>query len=171
MVLVRYQSTGHFGERLRRQHGLGPFSGITAPYAAYIEGRPAGIAFQRTVSFFTEDIIHIDRLVIFLLRERDLRNHLSLLFRDRQHIVVETRYRDASVLIHHLRDHLAKRIHGVLHRPTEMTGVQVAIRSVHFDLPVRQTTQTGGDGGCVFTDHRRVGNQDNIGLQHLFMIL
>ena len=171
MILVRHQTAGHFRESLARQHGLRALARISAPDTADVERRTAGVAFERRITGFAEHIVHIDSFVVGFLRERYLRYHRPFLFGDRQHVVIETRNGDFAVFVHYLRQHLAKGVHGVLHRSAEMPRVQVSVRTIHFDLPVRQTAQTGGDRGCLFADHGGVGYQDNIGFEEVFVFL
>ena len=83
MVLIRHQATGDLRKGFRRKNGLRSFARIPAPYTAYIERRTAGVTLEGAIPYFAEDIIHIDRFVICLLREGYLRNHRPLRFRDR----------------------------------------------------------------------------------------
>ena len=49
--------------------------------------------------------------------------------------------------------------------------MEVTIRAIHFDLPVRETTESGSDRRCLFTDHRGVRNQNYICFEQLFVVL
>ena len=162
MVLVGYKAAGYFRVSLARQYRLAALARITAPYAADVKRRTAGVALQSRITFLAEDLIHADRGVVFLLVERNLGYHRTLFFRNRQHVVVETRNGDLSFLVHHFRQHLAKGIDWVFDRSAEMTGMEVPVRSVHLYLPVGKAAQTRRDGRGIFADHRGVGNKNNV---------
>ena len=143
MILMRNQSAGYFGVCLGGQYGFRAFARIAAPDAAYIERRTATVALQRAVSFFTEKGVYADSLFVFLLVERDVRYHFTFRLRHFFHIVVEAGNGDASVGIRHLAYHSAKHIDGVGHRTAEMSGVQVAVRTGYFYLPIGKSAQAG----------------------------
>ena len=171
VVLISHKTAGYFRKRLTRQHSLGALTRITAPDAADIKRRTAGVALKCRITGFAEDLIHADRSVVFLLVKRYLSNHRTLFFGNRQHVVIEARNGDLSILVHHFRQHLAESINRVLDSTAEMTGMQVSIRAVHLYLPVRQATQTRRYRRRLFADHRSVGNQDDICFQQLLMFL
>ena len=166
---MRNQSAGYFGVCLGGQYGFRTFARIAAPDAAYIERRTATVALQRAVSFFAEKGIYADSLFVFLLVERDVRYHFTFRLRHFFHIVVEAGNGDASVGIRHLAYHSAKHIDGVGHRTAEMSGVQVAVRTGYFYLPIGKSAQAGSQRGKVCTQHAGVGHEDYVGFQQFFV--
>ena len=119
--------------------------------------------------FFAEKGVYADSLFVFLLVERDVRYHFTFRLRHFFHIIVEAGNGDASVGIRHLAYHSAKHIDGVGHRTAEMSGVQVAVRTGHFYLPVGKSAQAGSQRGKVCTQHAGVGHEDYVGFQQFFV--
>ena len=144
VVLVGNQPAGYLGVCLGWEHGLGPFTRISAPDAAYVERRTATITLQRTVTFLSEKCFYMDSLFVFLFVERNAGYHVALGLGNFFHIVIEARYGDTSLCVRHLADYLAKHIDGVGNSTAEVTAVQVAVGAGHFYFPIGQSAQSGG---------------------------
>ena len=162
VILVGHQSTADLGISFAWQHSLATLARIAAPYTTNIKGWTARVAFQCGIALFTKSGIHIYCLTISILRERYLRYHLALRLWNRQHIVIETGDGDASLIIYHSREHLCQGIYRVLHRTAKMSTMQVAIRTSHLHLPIRQSTKTRSDRRSLLADHRSVTNKNYI---------
>ena len=102
MILISYKASRYFGVRLRRKHRFGSFARVASPNAAYVEAGAAAIALESAVALFAKYGVHINGFAVGLLREGYLSNHISLFLREGYYIIVEVRYRNASLLIHHL---------------------------------------------------------------------
>ena len=136
MILMRNQTAGNFGVCFGRKDRLAALFHITAPDAADIEGRTATIAFQRGISFFTEQLIHTDGRFIFRFIKWNLGDHLAFGRRNIFHIIVETGDCDAPVSICYIGHQLTQHIDRVGNRTTEMPGMQIAVRTCDLDLPI-----------------------------------
>ena len=60
------------------------------------------------------------------------------------HVIVKSGDGDSSVCIRHLTDYPAKHIDRIGYRTSEVSGMQVAVRSCYFDFPISQSAQAGG---------------------------
>ena len=169
MILMRNQTAGNFGVCFGRKDRLAALFHITAPDAADIEGRTATIAFQRGISFFTEQLIHTDGRFIFRFIKWNLGDHLAFGRRNIFHIIVETGDCDAPVSICYIGHQLTQHIDRVGNRTTEMPGMQIAVRTCDLDLPIGKPTKSGCQGWRFGTDHAGIGNQDHIRFQQFFM--
>ena len=156
MLLVGDQSARHFGIGFRRQYRLGPFANIASPDAADIERRTATVALQGGIALLSFEGFHTDGLLVFLLVERDIGNHLAFGSRHIFHIIIEMRDGDTAVLVDDFRQQVAKGIDGVGHRSAEVSRMQVAVRAGHFDFPIGQAAQSRGQRGQVGPQHTGV---------------
>ena len=171
MVLMRDKAARYFGVGFRRQNRLRPFARIAAPNAAHVERRAATVSLQGAVAFLAGQSLDANGLLIFLLVKRNAGNHLAFNLRHFLHIVIKTGHGDTSVRIRHLGQHLAKHVNGIGHCAAEVPGVQVAVRSGYFHLPISQTAQAGGQRRQIGSQHAGVRHEDNVGLQQLFVLL
>ena len=162
---MRHQTAAHFRKSLGRQYRFRAFALIAAPHAADVETRAASIAFDRRIPLFAAQITHANRLFVGRFVERNGRQHRTFVGREFFHVVVEARNRDAAVAVDHLGQQFAEHQCGVGHRTAEVAGVQVAVRSRYFNLPIGQTAQTRGERGEFGGEHRRVAHQNHITAQ------
>ena len=144
MILMRNQSAGNFRIGFRGKDCLGAFTCISSPNAAYIERRAATVAFQCAVSLFSEEFFHSDGFFVFLLIERNMGDHFPFCLWHFFYVIVESGDGDSSVCIRHLTDYPAKHIDRIGYRTSEVSGMQVAVRSCYFDFPISQSAQAGG---------------------------
>ena len=165
MLLMGNQTAAHFGVGLGRQHRFRTFALVTAPHAANVETRAAGIALDGGIAFLAAQLAHADRAFIGCFVERNGSEHGPFFGRELFHIVVEAGNRDAAVAVDHLGQQFAEHQCGVGHRTAEVAGVQVAVRARHFDLPIGQTAQAGGERGEFGGEHRGVAHQNHIAAQ------
>ena len=170
MILMRNQSAGNFRIRFRRKDCLGAFTRISSPNAAYIERRAATVAFQCAVSLFSEEFFHSDGFFVFLLIERNMGDHFPFCLWHFFYVIVESGDGDSSVFICYFADYFAKYIDRISYRTSEVSRMQVTVRSGHFYFPVSQSAQTGGEGWKFGTQHAGIRNQDNVCFQQLFML-
>ena len=170
VLLVWHKARGDLGVGFRWDDSLRPFVGVSAPDAADIERRAAGIAFQRAVALFALQGFHAEPLFVGFLIKRDGGNHLAFGRWHFLHVVVEMRDGDASIFVDYVSDELAKHIDGVGHRAAEMSRMKVAVGARHLNLPVGQSAQTRGERGEVGAQHARVGNEDDVAFQQ-FLVL
>ena len=171
VVLISDEATAHFGKRIGRQDRLGALACIASPYTTDIERRPAGVTLERAVALFAEDVADADGPVVGLLVEGYLRYHGAFGFGDRQHIVVEMRDSDPSVVVHYLGEHLAEGIEGVLDGSAEVPRVEVTVRPIDLDLPIGESTKAGRDRGRLFAYHGGVGHKDDIRFEQFTVVL
>ena len=100
-----------------------------------------------------------------LLVERQRCPRLPLLLLQRHHIVVEAGNLDAAAAILHLREHLRQDEGRVGHRAAERARVQVGAAAAQIDLEVDQAAQPVADRRHAAREHRRVGDDDDVGAQ------
>ena len=144
MILMRNQAAGNFGIGFGRKNRLAALFRITAPDTADVEGWTATIAFQRRITFFTEQFIHSDSGLVFGFVKRDLCNHFAFGRGNFLHVIIETGDRDPSVGISYVSHQFAQHINRISDCTPEMPGMQIAVGTSHFHFPIGQSTKTGG---------------------------
>ncbi len=113
----------------------------------------------------------VDGFFVFLHIKRRFGHHLAFFLWHFQHVVVKAGDGDVVVFVGERSNHLCKNVDGIGHRAAKEAGVQVAVGTGYFHLHVSQPAQPGGDGRNVGSYHAGVGNQDDVGLEHLFVLL
>ena len=144
MILMRYQAARDLGVGFRGEHRLAAFASITAPNAADIKRGPAAVALQRGVALLATHFSHVDGPLVAIFVEGNAGYHLALFFGELFHVIVEARHGDAAISICHLTDQTAEFVDGIGYRSAKVSAVQVAVGASDFNLPIGQTTQTGG---------------------------
>ena len=86
-------------------------------------------------------------------------------------MIVEAGDGDPEILVVKLGEEFRQDGEGIGDCAAINTGVEVALRAGQFDLIVIQAAQSVSDGGDAFPQHGRIGNQERIGLQLLFIFL
>ena len=81
------------------------------------------------------------------------------------HIVVEAGDLDAAAAILHLREHLREHERRVGDRAAERARVQVGAAAAQVDLEVDQAAQAVADRRHAAREHRRVGDDDDVGVE------
>ena len=169
-ILSGNQTHRDFGRSLRRDHRLGPLLDIAAPNAVHVERGANTRAFDGRKARFALDIADFERFLVFCKVERSLVEGFALGGRQLAHVVVEARNRHVSVFIDERSHHAGQDIGRIGHRTSEQAGVQVLVGACHFDLHISQTAQTAGDRRYLHRDHRCIGNQNDVCLEHLLVV-
>lgn len=69
----------------------------------------------------------------------------------------------------YVADEFAEDVGWVCHCSAECAGVEVVVGAGNFNLPVGESAQSGGDGGCVGSDECGVGYEDDVAFQQVFV--
>ena len=85
------------------------------------------------------------------------------------HAVVEARDRHVSVGVVHRREDAGERHRGIHHAAAVHAGVQIARRTLHVDLEVREPAQRRENRRQPRREHRRVGDDHRVAGQHLLV--
>jgi hypothetical protein len=128
-----------------------------------LEGRSPPHALQRRVAALAEQLRRPELLPVPRLVERQLPELSPLFFLQLPHIVVEAGNLDAAAAVLHLRQDLRQHHRRVGDRAAERAGVQVALRAPDVDLKVGQPAQAVADRRHAAVEHRRVGNDEDVG--------
>ena len=88
----------------------------------------------------------------------------------RHHIVVEAGNLDAAAAILHLRDHLREHERRIGDGAAERSRVQVGAAAAQIDLEVHQAAQAVADRRHAAREHRRVGDDDDVGAELVLVV-
>src|SRR5271156_3863071 len=103
-ILIGHEPRGKFGPGFRGDHGLGAFALITAPYTIYIESGANPKAFDDGEPFLAAKVGSADRFAEFLFFPGKGVQEFALLGRNGSDVIIESRDRDAEVLVVEFRD-------------------------------------------------------------------
>lgn len=170
-VLVGDEAGAYLGVGLGGEDGFGALAGVAAPDAADVEaGAYAGALLGGEASLAVE-CADAKFLLVASLVEGGLGHEGALLVGEDEDVVVEAGDGDVAVRVVEVGDHLAEHVDGVGHGAAEEAGVEVVVGAGDFDLPVAEAAEAAGDAGHVGGNHRGVGDEDDVGLEQLFVFL
>jgi len=78
VILISYETARDLSISLGGKNSLGAFALIPTPDTAHVEGRTAAVTLERMVTLLTEEVIHIEELLVGFFIEGDLTDHLTL---------------------------------------------------------------------------------------------
>ena len=105
MILIWNQSHTNFGESLTSDNRFGTFTSITTPNSVYVKRRTDRVTLVCRISFFTINILDVDRFLIIFKIKRRFCHFSTLLSRKLFYIIVETRNRNMIIFIVQRRNH------------------------------------------------------------------
>ena len=107
MVLVWHQPATYLGIRFAWNDRFAAFAGVAAPYTTYVKRWPTGVALKGTVTRLALNGVDADLTLVLLKIERDMRNHLTLGFRNRKYVVIEPGYLYPAIVVCYICKHSA----------------------------------------------------------------
>ncbi len=163
--LVGDEAHGNLGGGDRRKNRFSTRALIAAPDAVHVErgacpnGLQHGIAGLRARRGETHGVQ--PRFFV----ERQLANGVAFVGRELAHVFIEAGNRHAVRFVVKLADEAREDVERILDRTTEYTGVEIAIRALQQDFDVGEAPQAVRHRRNAFTEHGRVGNQDDVGTE------
>ena len=123
------------------------------------------------VAFLAAQSLHTEALLVVVLAVRRHVEQFALAGGTFNHVVVEMRNGDVVVLVGAFGNHLAQGVERIGHAAAEEAGVEVGVGAGDLDFPIGQAAQARGDARHVGGNHRGVGNEDDVGLHEVFVLL
>ena len=154
-----------------REDGLCAGAGVAAPDAADVQARTDAGTLQGGVSLLALDLVDVQECLVLVHVEGSAGEHGAVLGGKLDDIVIEAGNGDAAVGIVEAGDHRAEGVARVGDRAAVMAGMQVLVGAGDGDFQVGEATHAAVDGRDLLGDHRGVGDEDDIGLQEVLMLL
>ena len=165
-LLIRNEPAAHLRHRLGRQHRLRSLTGVSAQQAVHLARRSYPQPLEYRVPLLASERRHSDFIHQGLLVEWQRAHLLTHLRRPFVDVVVKARDRHTAILIVERRQYPRQRHRGIHHRAAIAPRMQIPTRALHVDLEVSEPAQRRQDRRLARREHRRVGYDDGIRLEH-----